>query len=236
MQMGAGQVSGILALAAAAVWRAVTENRWLLAGAAIGLLCALTPFFGTLLLWLLFAGRLKAAAMAVVVGAGMLALSIATWGLQPQLDWFQAIREVSWFDSRFNMSWAALAMVAAGARGQAGYPAIVAATAVVALASAVLMTRVRPNHAILPLCLGSIIATPLGWLYYLCVPGPLLMRYAHDGGRVPLLAWLLWIPLPLLAHADTSLLMRLSLGSVYAWGMLILTASVIRRELQASNA
>lgn len=235
MQAGAGQVAGILALAAAVVWRGVTGNRWLLAGAAIGVLCALKPFFGILFLWLLFARQARAAAVAVAVGAGMLVLSIATWGLQAQLDWLQAIRAVSWFDSRFNMSWAALVMLALGARGPAAFPAILAASAALAVAIAAVATRARPDRAILPLCLGSIIATPLGWLYYLCVPGPLLMRYAYDGGRIPPLAWLLWIPLPFLAKADTSFLMRVSFGSVYAWGMLALTVTVFRREPQASN-
>jgi hypothetical protein len=41
--------------------------------------------------------------------------------------------------------------------------------------------------------------------------------------------------LPFLAKADTSFLMRVSFGSVYAWGMLALTVTVFRREPQASN-
>jgi hypothetical protein len=237
MQMGAGQVAGILSLVAAVAWRGVKDNRPVLLGAGVGVLCVLKPFFGTMLLWLLITRRARAVVVALGAGTGMVALSIAAWGLQAHLDWLQAIRSVTWFDSRFNLSWTALAILAVGgAEGPSGFRAIVGGSAALAILIAAVAARTRSSHSVLQLCMGSIIAAPLGWLYYLCIPGPLLMRYAFDGGRWPVLAWLLWIPLPLLAHADTSYLLRLTMGSVYAWGMLMLTLSILRARDQPSNA
>ena len=69
MQIGAGQVAGLLSLAAAIAWRASVRGRWLASGAALGLLRALKPSFAPVALWLLMARRWRAAAMAAVAGS-----------------------------------------------------------------------------------------------------------------------------------------------------------------------
>jgi len=235
MQEGAGQVAGVLSLVAAAAWRWVFRGRWVLAGAAIGTLCALKPFFAPLTLWLAISGRWRACCAAVLTAAGLVLLSVAVWGLQPQLDWLQGMSSVTWFDSRFNMGWTALALRLLGRHEPFAYQVAVAFSLILAVLLAVASARVKPERAVLQLCTLSILATPLGWLYYLCVPGPLLMRYIYDGARWSPLVWLLWIPLPLLSQADTSYTLRLTLGSVYAWGMLALAWSILRDGYRRSN-
>jgi hypothetical protein len=235
MQAGAGQVAGILSLVAAAAWRWVGRGRWVLAGAAIGILCALKPFFAPLTLWLAISGRWRACCTATLTAAGLVLLSVAVWGLQPQLDWLQAMSSVTWFDSRFNMGWTALALRLLGRHEPFSSEVAVAVSVMLAVLLAVASARMKTEHAFLQLCTVSIFATPLGWLYYLCVPGPLLMRFAYDGGRWSPLVWLLWIPLPLVSQNDTSYVLRLTLGSLYAWGMVALTGSILRDGYRRSN-
>ena len=230
MQIGAGQVAGLLSLAAALAWRASVTDQWLAQGAAIGALCALKPFFAPVAMWLLMARRWRAAATATATAASLVLVSIALWGVQPQVDWLHAMGSVTWFDSRFNMGWAALAMRTLGISDQPARSAIVATSLLLAVIVAVASARTRPAQAILQVCTASVLATPLGWLYYLCVPGPLLMRRAYDGVRWPALAWLLWIPLPLIGKFEGSVPMRWTLGSAYAWGLLALVVSIYRRS------
>ena len=235
MQEGAGQVAGILALASAACWRWIAAGRWWLAGVAIGVLCALKPFFVPMLVWLVLTRRWRPAATAVLTGAGLTLLSVVVWGIQPQRDWLGAMSTVTWFDSRFNMGWTALAMRLVGSHDPFSYQVAVAVSVVLAFGFAMIAARARAERAFLQLCAASIVATPLGWLYYLCVPGPLLMRAVYDGAKLSPLAWLLWIPLPLVSQASTSYGLRLTLGSVYAWGMAALVWSLFRGGYRQSN-
>jgi hypothetical protein len=126
------------------------------------------------------------------------------------------------------MGWTALAMRLLGSQDPFSYQMAVAVSVLFAFGFAMIAARARPERAFLQLCAASIVATPLGWLYYLCVPGPLLMRAVYDGAKLSPLAWLLWIPLPLVSQAGASYGMRLTLGSVYAWGMAALVWSLFR--------
>lgn len=225
MQTGAGQVAGILALLASGIYAAIRRDRWEIAGALIGILCAVKPIFLPLLAWLLVTHRWRPLSWACGAGLTIVTVSAAIWGMAPQVEWLRALRSVTWFDSRFNMAWPALA---ARLRGGAplSYRAVTLISLVLVVISAVSMRETAPGLALTRLFVLSIVIAPLGWLYYLCVAGPLLIRWVFDGGKWPLIAWLLWVPLPLVQDVDVGYWSRLSLASVYAWGMLGLAVAV----------
>ncbi len=220
MALGAGQVAGCLALLLTVSWRAAAASRWLAAGAAIGALCAFKPIFWPLTAWLLLTRRWVAATAALVMAGALILLSIMLWGGGAQWDWLHAIGAVTWFDSRFNASWAGLGQRLAGPTHGLSYRATALISATLALAVAVRASRYPPLAAFAQCVVGSTFAAPLGWIYYLCVAGPLVMRRAYDGSRWPMLAWLLWLPMPLLPDVDAPFPVRVTLSSAYAWGML----------------
>jgi hypothetical protein len=230
MQTGAGQIAGLLALLAAAAAKAARVGRMDGAAAMLGAVCAFKPIFVPLLVWMLLARQWRALAVAAATGAALAIAAVAVWGLQPQLDWIHALGAVTWFDSRFNMGWAALA--ARPLPSTLSNPVVAALSLALGVLLAWALRRLPPTSALLPLVAGSIVAAPLGWLYYLCVPGPLLMRWAYDRGRWPVLAWLLWVPLPLVPGLPSPWWIRLTLLSVYAWGMLMLVFSLLRESVQ----
>jgi hypothetical protein len=228
MQTGAGQIAGLLALLVAAAGRALRVGRQDGAAAMLGVLCALKPIFVPLLVWMLLARQWRALAVAAATGMGLVLAAVMIWGVQPQLDWIRALGAVTWFDSRFNMGWVALTARLLPWSLTTHVVAAMSLALGVPLAWAVRGLPWMP--AMLPLLVGSIVAAPLGWLYYLCVPGPLLIRWAYDRGRWPMLAWLLWVPLPLVPGLPSPWWMRITLLSVYAWGMLALLASLLRER------
>jgi hypothetical protein len=223
MELGAGQVAGLLALLMAAAWRAIGKSQWALAGALIGATCALKPIFLPVVAWLAIARHWQSLSAAVAVAVGLVGGSVVVWGLAPQIDWLHAIGAVTWFDSRFNAGWPGLAQRALSGTYVLTYDTIAVVSGVFAVAVAIWASRLEPREALTKCLVASIAIAPLGWVYYLPVAGPLLMRRAYDGGRWPVLAWLLWIPLPLVPQVNAPFLVRTTLSSAYAWGLLALS-------------
>jgi alpha-1,2-mannosyltransferase len=223
MELGAGQVAGLLAVLVTVAWKAIGGSRWLVAGTLIGATCALKPIFLPVVAWLLFARQWKALAAAAGVAAALVGTSVAIWGWDPQADWLRAIGAVTWFDSRFNASWPGLAQRFLSGTYILPYRTIATVSAVLSVLAAVWASRLEPGEGLTKCLVASVAVAPLGWVYYLPVAGPLLMRRAYDGGRWPITAWLLWVPLPFVPQVDAPFLVRTTLSSAYAWGMLALS-------------
>jgi alpha-1,2-mannosyltransferase len=233
MELGAGQNAGILALLFTIAWKAIDRSRWILAGAFIGVACALKPIFLPVVVWLVFARQWKAAAAAATAAAGLIGASVVTWGWTPQADWLRAIGAVTWFDSRFNASWPGLAQRFLSGAVVLSYRTIAAVSGVLSILVAAWASRLEPGEALTKCLVASVVVSPLGWVYYVPVAGPLLMRRAYDGGHWPVGAWLLWVPLPFVPPVNATFLIRTTLSSAYAWGMLALSmASGAPRRLR----
>jgi hypothetical protein len=235
LQSGAGQLAGLLSLAVAWAWRALLAARDRQAGVAVGLLCALKPIFLPVFLWLALSRRWLGCFAAAATGIAVVLASIACWGIRPQLDWLAAVHTVTWFDSRFNMAWPVLPAAVLGGSAALSYTVVVVVGQALGAGLAWAYARRDAREALLALLAGSIWTAPLGWLYYLCVPGPLLMQWAAAGPRWPILAWLLWIPLPFVPQTTTSLWWRLTIGLAYFWGLTVLLARLLRERYLAKS-
>ena len=233
MELGAGQNAGLLALLFTIAWKAIGRSRWILAGAFIGIACALKPIFLPSVLWLIFARQWKGVAATATAAAVLIGSSVVIWGWTPQADWLHAIGAVTWFDSRFNASWPGLAQRFLSGTIVLSYRTIAAVSAVLSILVAAWASRLEPGEALTKCLVASVVVSPLGWVDYLPVAGPLLMRRAYDGGQWPVGAWLLWVPLPFVPNVDAPFLIRTTLSSAYAWGMLALSmASGAPRRLR----
>ena len=229
MALGAGQNAGLLALLFTIGWKAIDRSRWISAGVIVGLACAIKPIFLPVVLWLMFARQWKAAAAAVAAAVFLVGAAVAVWGWTPQTDWLRAIGAVTWFDSRFNASWPGLVQRFVSGATVLSYRTIAAVSGALSILVAAWAARLEPCEALTKCLVASVVVSPLGWVYYLPVAGPLLMRRAYDGASWPVGAWLLWVPLPFVSQVNAPFLIRTTLSSVYAWGMLALSLAGPRR-------
>jgi hypothetical protein len=109
------------------------------------------------------------------------------------------------------------------------YRVVVAVSGLLGALLATFAARMADDRrALLVLIIGSVAAAPLGWLYYLCVAIPCLMRWTLDGGRWPVLTWLLWIPMPVMARIDHASWLGPTVGSAYCWGVVALLIAVTK--------
>ena len=182
-----GQVGLILMVPVTIAWYLWRNGRTTGAGACLGLICVLKPFFG-LFLVMLIARRawqavlsFSAAAVGAVVAGWLLA------GTAGYVAWFANLRHVTWTWHIFNASvwgigarlfgpqvppsateWTPLAMspLASVTVGVVGV-----LITVIMLARA--LPRADADHAFALVALGSLLVSPLGWTYYLatmCAP------------------------------------------------------------------
>jgi hypothetical protein len=115
-----------------------------------------------------------------------------------------------------------LTMPSAGAPPLIVAPEIVAPLAFAGSALIVVVTLVRTRvwsieRSWLPLMAGALLASPLGWLYYMwwMLPGTRPSRLLFESP-------LLWMPWAILFMLQPAGWLTLTLGSVYFWGLFAL--------------
>jgi alpha-1,2-mannosyltransferase len=236
---GTGQMTGLLFGAVTWIWLLMRRGLWERAGLAIGLVCSVKPFLGLLVVYLLIRRQWRAGSIAALALLGTFAAGLMIFGVEAHRDWLAALRDAHWIGAVMNASlygivgrtWS-LDVFTISPTAEA----IAGALALIAIVMGMLAARRAPDldTAVLIVLTTSLLASPLGWVYYVpIVAGPVLaMRKAGN-----LSAWVfvalagfmiphLWIfPFP-------SRLFALTLGSVYTWSLLMLWAQAVRPSLQ----
>jgi alpha-1,2-mannosyltransferase len=202
-------------------WR---QGRWEVGAIGFGLAVSLKPFLGVFLLWLMITRRWQAVFATVLAGGAAGAIGLAVYGLQVNLAWLDALGDVTWAYAGMN---AALHGLLARAFSKpipssvpiVDLPQIVGPLAALGGAVIVLLTLVRTrdqhiDRAWLPLMTSALLASPLGWLYYIwwVLPGTRPTRLLRESP-------LLWMPMVFPAMLAPSPLLGLTLGSVYFWAL-----------------
>lgn len=218
-----GQVSWVIGLLVALGWRAARRDRWVVAGAWLGVAASLKPFL--LLVLMIFVVRRRwnglvaaAAGAAVCTAVGVLVFGTASLG-----DWLRLLsagappQQMAYF---INASLAApFARVGLG-------PAVYPIVGLIVVMLTILRARSSGvDQAFLLLLIGSLLASPLGWIYYMPIlAGPLIVMARRR--ELPGRAWCVW---PLLACPPISRdflqfdrALAITLGSSYTWGLVIL--------------
>jgi len=218
-----------LLLFAWANWR---RDRWDAGAIAFGIAMSVKPFLGVVTLWLIATRRWRAASVTVIAAASTYAVGLIAYGVGPFRDWLATIGRVQWSWAPMNASiegWLAR-IVLADQAGGAGSPRWLAAAgiglAAAAIATAIARTRRSGVDASWPLLMTTaILASPLGWIYYLwwVMPGPRPQRLLMMGP-------LLWVPWAYVSSHPSNRLSAATLGSIYFWGLLMLWIGALRES------
>jgi hypothetical protein len=159
-----------------------------------------------------------------VTGAACFAIGLAFYGLDVNRAWVVALGDVTWAYAGMNAALQglltrALSKPIAISDPLVFAPSLVGPLSTIGGALIVLITlgRTRRQHidqAWLPLMVSALLASPLGWLYYIwwVLPGVRPLQLLRE-------APLLWVPMVFPLSLWPSNWLGLTLGSIYFWGL-----------------
>ena len=191
------QVTWILWPLLLCAWWCWRQDRWTAGAIAYGFAFSLKPFLGVFLLWLIATRRWKAAGVAVGTATIAWAVGFAFLWVDVFRAWLQALEKVQWWWSPMNASlegWLARLFNGTG-RQLVTLPPLVAPLALIGQLLVIVVTLLRTrtrtiDESWLPLMAASLLASPLGWLYYIwwVLPGSRPARLLFESP-------MLWLPL-----------------------------------------
>jgi hypothetical protein len=171
--LGLGQDYSLFIALAVIAWVLLERDRQLAAGVALGLLVAAKPNYALWALLLVFCGRWRASAAAVVVAGVLCALPLALYGPGIYGEWMRAVAgDPHWFfPNEVSIT---------GFATRVGYPRVgegIAAALLVGACGVVVWKRPSlRNTSGIALSVGML-ASPLAWFHYaLLMAGPLFAK------------------------------------------------------------
>jgi hypothetical protein len=242
-----GNLTGPIALLVTVLWVQWRRSRWSWVGVLVGIAWSTKLFLLPLLAYLALTRKWTAAALAVATGLACFTLGIAVFGFSEAGRWIAVIREVQWPWISINASalspWARVAYIGnASVVSSAGMQVALqygSAISVVILGAGVIraVTLKETDQAFLLLLLTSLLASPLGWVYYWWMLAPPLVacmrhnRVIRIAGYCSLPGWI--IP-PGLIWPPGSVLLAATTGSVYFWSLITLWVGTLiaRAEIE----
>ncbi len=220
------QLTWILWPLLVAAWWCWRRDRWTAGAVAFGIALSFKAFLGLFLIWLALRRQWRALAVSLATAAAALTVGIAAYGWSVCRAWLGAVASVEWSYAVMNASLRGILARSLTASGSAGAPVAVApglvdplflagavAIAIISLAR----TRTASVDRSWPeLMAASLLASPLGWLYYIwwILPGlkPSRLLFASP---------LLWVPMVCVLWGQPSPWATLSIGSVFFWGLFL---------------
>jgi alpha-1,2-mannosyltransferase len=205
-------------------WSSWRRQRWTPGAIAFGIALSLKPFLGVFLLWLLVTRRWRAAASAVAAGLAMYGIAALAYGVRVFPAWWLALDSVRWWWAPMNASLQGLIARTAAPSGAmtAAAPSwagpLTVALDVGLVAAALVRARSQTvDESWTLLMLSALLASPLGWIYYIwwVVPGVRPVRLLF---RSPLL----WVPYAFVSVQPPNRLIAATLASMYFWGLFLL--------------
>jgi len=244
-----GQLTFLLLALVTAAWSTARRGRWNGAAALLGIAVSVKPFLGVFVPYLILTRRFDALVRLVVSASACVVVGLVIFGPGSYSAWLRALGSVQWAWSPMNASVAGI-LSRTLADNPFYTPLVVAPTSVrpfsIALSVALLGASLwllskdrsseRTDRAFLGLLLTALLASPLGWVYYLwLIAGPAFALWQlqhHRRNRIRdvllLLAapGLVWPLAATLANND-AWWAGVAQGSIYAWSALFLWAAMI---------
>jgi hypothetical protein len=208
-------------------WWCWRQGRWAAGAVGYGLALSLKPFVGVFLLWLLVTKRWTAVAVSGIAAVASIAIGVAAYGPDVTAAWVKALGDVTWAYAVMNASLQgiiarALAMSPRPSTALLSAPELVAPLAAVGGAAIIIVTLFRTRrHSIdrawLPLMTSALLASPLGWVYYIwwVLPGTRPSRLLFESP-------LLWLPMGITVARMPGPWWTFTFGSVFFWGLMSL--------------
>jgi hypothetical protein len=226
-----GQLTGLLLPLATALWVAARHDRWSRAAVAAGLLIALKPFFAPILILWLPPDRRRTLPLVIMAGLALVVFGAAIYGLPAYVEWVRAMGDArNWLWAATNGSihapFAKAALFSELAAGR--FPDPSAAPIIVGMyAGAVILglgtwrtaRESSTDRALLIAMLTSLLASPLGWMYYgWLLAGPLAACWSERSVRTAvLLTAPLWMAPFFWIESWHGPLAMFTIGSVFTW-------------------
>jgi hypothetical protein len=254
------QVSFVLMLPVTAAWLAHRRERFVAAGAWLGLAAAMKPFLLVFLPYFALRREWRALSAMAFAIAAVFAVGAACFGLAAYGEWLAQLPRIAWSAHYFNASFVGVLQRSLGRSAYgvfANAPDLVLPLAAILSCAAGLVTfrvlmRARPARVDgdwAALLMAALLISPLGWNYYLWMalwPAAGLIA-AERPWRDPRLAdvwllaglagWLWWGKMTLWGQPEP--LATLTFGSMYFWALLSLwtwTLLTLRRSRRAPSA
>jgi hypothetical protein len=260
------EMTFVLMLPFVLMWRSWRRGAWTSAGAWLGVLLSLKLFFGVFAVWLLVTRRYRALAAMSSSALGLMVLGGLVFGHDSYREWVHSLGTVGWQWMAMNASWPGFVSRVFESGGKiapvVSWPAVVAPLSILG-SSAILVFSLRGSlpakthvmtggggasappvrdRQFLVLLLGAILASPLGWVYYLPLAyAPILGWIGAGRGwdalrRQPrgwlavagLAAVLLYVPQELANAGQPSRLATVTAASAYWYGTLLLWLMLLR--------
>jgi hypothetical protein len=232
--MTTGQLSGFVMLFGTAIWLSRRQQHERKLGLWVGVASSIKPFLGVFLLDLVIRRQWRAVAWALGSSVVLYGLGIAVFGLSSYVQWIGVLRDVRWAGAVMNASLAAIPARTIAVHALVTDPiALTIGTllgTIVLVAGLVGAYRADPDRATLILGATSLLASPLGWIYYVWLGlGPFLVVRQNSlevkRASIFLLGWLvphfaLW--------PFTSPLFAFTVGSLYSWVLLAIWVASLR--------
>ncbi|HUR20834.1 MAG TPA: glycosyltransferase family 87 protein [Vicinamibacterales bacterium] len=223
-----GQVAGLMAVGVAMVWREARVGRWGRAALWVGVLAALKPLFGLLVLWFVYERQWRTIVLAGLSCAACYAIGATVFGVTPYVDWSQALAHAGtdWFGGALNASWRGITQRVASDTWEPVLRWM--GNAVILGATLWHLRSLSSATRLLAMALAAMLLSPIAWAHYLwMLAGPLTLWLAA-GHRWPWGAWLLWVPPVPIVIFQRAEVAPWGIPSLYAYGLLALWLAVIR--------
>ena len=243
--------SFILLLPFTIAWSCTKHDRWHYAGWWLGCCMSLKLFFLLFLPWLVLRGRWRSAAWAIVAMLVWTSAGLLWSGPGSYLQWVLTLGSVEWWWHPMNASWQGFVwrLLRGGGAIAGGFaaedlarPISVAGAALISAvslwaASRLSRTSDSTDAGILVLLCGSLLASPLGWVYYVPLAlGPLVaVLWTRWWQRVDRF-WLgtaaiaivgLYVPLENVRVGQPSAWASITVTSSYFWGLFLLWLTLV---------
>jgi Glycosyltransferase family 87 len=244
------EMTFLLLLPFSLAWRACRNGRWRAAGLWLGACASLKLFLLLFVPWLAWRRQWRALAAFALAASSLVGVGVVVFGVDAYRGWLATLGRVGWWWLPMNASWQGL--VSRTLEGGATVTPLVHAPSLVRpLATAgslalvvVALVAARPaagrdpcdDRSFLVVLLGAVLASPLGWVYYLPLAyGPILgwARAGQGWSGIGALSgpWLvlplaglalLYVPYEATFTGQPSGLASATIGSAYFWGTLAL--------------
>jgi hypothetical protein len=210
-----GQVTAVVGVPLWFAFRALRDDRPLRGGLLLGIALSVKPILWPLGLWLWMRRAWTALGGAIAGSALMAGVGVAVYGVAAYREWSAALREIGWGAQVMNASMAAI-----GVRLPFPSPPVLwlALGTLLAVVTAWATRNRDVKEAWLPVVASSLLASPLGWVYYgaWLLPGTTLAHWT----KWPGLGWCA----PLIAVATVSNLGAPLWATIGSWyGLTLLT-------------
>lgn len=241
-----GQVGLLLLVPFTLAWIAARGGRDVAAGLWLGFCAAIKPFVLLFAVAFLVQKRWRAAAAMGAAGLAMCAAGALAIGLHEYAAWIGQLAGVTWAEHYMNASLLGLLERTFSATPWGQHPLVdrpgaigplwIGAVVIVVIITARAWARMHDvDRTFLITGAAMLLVSPLGWVYYFWFVLPPLVALLVRGGvldrrgrsLIGIASVALFVPSPLPWRSFVTGVLTSTVGSIYAWGLLLLWLAAV---------